>query len=134
MRAFHVRSAPFRRSARSLGRRIAASLAGGILLAMTAASPTLAVPKGPPDAPPPRPKPAPKPIPQPPAPTPVPPAPRCSRYVPAPRRIIGQGYATPADYDGDGRYDPSEVLDNGTWAIDFSSNGFGAYDVILPWS
>jgi hypothetical protein len=38
----------------------------------------------------------------------------------------------PKDYDGDGRADISVKKDDGSWRIDFASNGFGAWDATYP--
>ncbi|MEQ1528887.1 MAG: fibronectin type III domain-containing protein [Methylococcales bacterium] len=75
------------------------------------------------------------PVPEP-TPQPVPPPsgvnnPLCRQFV-APPRPYENGFIAPADYDGDGRIDPSVVTYTGTWAIDFSSQaGFGTFDKVL---
>ena len=55
-----------------------------------------------------------------------------------PNRLLNTDFTAPAppagvpmakDYDGDGRADLSMKMDNnGTWKIDYASNGFGAWD------
>ena len=41
------------------------------------------------------------------------------------------GQPVPKDYDGDGRGDIAIKTDDGRWKIDYASNGFGAWDVIV---
>lgn len=42
-----------------------------------------------------------------------------------------EGKLVPKDYDGDGRADISIKANDGRWLIDYASNGFGAWDVIV---
>ncbi|OJX30963.1 MAG: hypothetical protein BGO86_00780 [Chryseobacterium sp. 36-9] len=45
--------------------------------------------------------------------------------------IDGTAHPAPADYDGDGTTDISIKTDDGKWLIDYSTNGFGGWDLIL---
>jgi hypothetical protein len=48
---------------------------------------------------------------------------------------LGYGFTetqpAPGDYDGDGRADFAVKTNGNQWKIDFSSNGFGAFDQIV---
>jgi subtilisin family serine protease len=48
-------------------------------------------------------------------------------YTPA----ASSGQPVPKDYDGDGRADIAIKTDDGKWKIDYASNGFGAWDVVI---
>jgi len=52
-----------------------------------------------------------------------------SVFTPVPPTLAGK--PVPRDYDGDGRADVSIKADDGRWLIDYASNGFGSWDVIV---
>jgi len=52
-----------------------------------------------------------------------------SLFAPVPPTLAGK--AVPKDYDGDGKDDISIKADDGRWLIDYASNGFNGWDVIV---
>lgn len=56
----------------------------------------------------------------------------CPAIAPMVRRV-GEDFIASADYDGDGKEDASRVLKDGSWLIDYASDGFGFWSGVYEY-